>query len=82
MHLDLNRNRITTRGMEFLYSVIHQYGGGGSQFSSDSDSTNYNSMHSMQSLYCQSNHTIDLGLTVDYGMRDFNYGIFFDQEED
>ena len=82
MHLDLNRNRITTRGMEFLYSVIHQNGGGGSQCTGDSDYTNYNSMHSMQSLYCQSNHTIELGLTVDYGTRDYNFGIFFDQEED
>ena len=74
--LNLHRNRITINGMEFLYSVIHNWSS--PQNETDGDSN----LHPTQSLYCQSNHTIELGVIVDYGTRDHNYGNFFDQAED
>ena len=71
--LNLHRNCITINGMELLYSVIHN---SSPQNGTDDDSE----LHPIQSLYCQSNHTIELGVIVDYGTCD--YGNFFDQAED
>ena len=73
--LNLHRNGITIKGMEFLYSVIHNW-------SSPQNETDDDCLHPIQSLYCQSNHAIELGVIVDYGTRDHNYGTFFYQDED
>jgi len=78
--LNLHGNHITMRGMEFLYSVIHNSSPNPTTENSTAD--DYSDLHCLQSLYCRSNHTIELGIIVDYGTRDYNYGNFFDQEED
>jgi len=80
MFLNLHGNRITMRGMEFLYSVIHNSSPNPTTENRTADDGS--DLHCLQSLYCRSNHTIELGIIVDYGTRDYNYGNFFDQEED
>ena len=69
--LNVHSNCITTRGMEHLYSIIMALG-------PDDDAES----DGLQSLFCKSNHAVDLGVIVDYGTRDYHYGNFFDQEED
>jgi len=81
MVFNLNGNHITTRGMESLYSVIHHYPDHKSRRKSNARNDD-SGLPCLQSLYSKSNHTIDLGVIVDYGTRDYNYGNFFDQEED
>jgi len=76
--LNLHKNNITLKGMEFLYSVIHNKSPDPTKHRTANDSD----LQHLQSVYCQSNHIIELGVIVDYGTRDFNYGNFFDQEED
>lgn len=77
--LNLHGNCITMKGMEFLYTVVHN---SSSKPSNNNKIDGGSAQDCIQSLFSQSNHTIELGVIADYGTRDYNYGHFFDQEED
>ena len=77
--LNLHSNCITLEGMEYLYSTV--CASSPDRAESDTAADDFHS-HCLQSLYCQSNHTVELGVIVDYETRDYCHGVFFDQEED
>lgn len=77
--LNLHQNHLTLKGLSFLYSIVSCDGSGDSTGESQSSLL---PLKQMQTLYSRSNHTVDFGIIVDYGTRDYNYGPLFDQKDD